>query len=165
MDVARLLSGFCPYYYADPSRATVFFRALLVAADWSDPWETPIPKPRDTNVLLTLRTFANMLQDSTASNSLDWLAEVRPPAILWGCQEAGDRLTHILAPGGNVEGAVRGIGQAASHRAGHPFIQVRSSRFVRSVIGGEIDFDGTAACHVYASKDRSAPGITTGTSR
>jgi len=76
MDVARLLSGFCPYYYADPSRATVFFRALLVAADWSDPWETPIPKPRDTNVLLTLRTFANMLQESTASNSLDWLAEL-----------------------------------------------------------------------------------------
>ncbi len=32
-------------------------------------------------------------------------------------------------------------------------------------LSGEIDFDGTAACHVYASKDRSAPGITTGKSR
>lgn len=49
-----------------------------------------------------------------------------------------NRLTHTLAPGGNVEGAVRGAGQAASHRAGHPFIQVRSSRFVRSVIGGRL---------------------------
>lgn len=79
IDVARLISGYCPHFYADPSRAKIFFRALLDAADWSHQWETPIPKPRDTNVLLTLRSFANMVQESTAANSLDWLAEARPP--------------------------------------------------------------------------------------
>ncbi|KLO19214.1 phospholipase A-2-activating protein [Schizopora paradoxa] len=94
IDLARLISGFCPHFYEDPSRATIFFRALLEAADWSHQWETPIPKPRETNVLLTLRSFANMLQESTSPESLDWVAELLEE-ISKAPYEALNKLHHV----------------------------------------------------------------------
>lgn len=78
IDVARLICGFCHGSYADPSVGSNFIRALLHAAEWNEPWEKPLPKPRDTNVLLVLRAIANVLQEATPVGGDVWLKDVGP---------------------------------------------------------------------------------------
>lgn len=76
IDLARLVSGNCPAAYSDSKVAEQFFAALLKAAEWDTPWDGPIPKSRETNMLLTLRALANAFQESTAASLGDWAAAV-----------------------------------------------------------------------------------------
>jgi len=48
---------------------------LLDAAEWSEPWVSPLPKSRETNTLLALRSIANGLQVPQAAipSIPDWL--------------------------------------------------------------------------------------------
>lgn len=75
IDLGRLLSSYCPRVYADPAHALNFFHALLDGAEWGVPWETPLPKHRDTNVLLALRALANGFQDSINPQDTNWVQE------------------------------------------------------------------------------------------
>ncbi|THH03422.1 hypothetical protein EW145_g6267 [Phellinidium pouzarii] len=74
IDLARLVSGYCPSAYADSAVAEQFFTSLLKAAEWDAPWETPIPKSRETNILLALRAVANALQEGTQPSTVDWVS-------------------------------------------------------------------------------------------
>ena len=76
IDLARLICGFCHGAYADATIGRNFFRALLHAAEWQEPWETPLPKLRDTNVLLVLRAIANSLQEATPVGGDVWFNDV-----------------------------------------------------------------------------------------
>ncbi|KIJ24953.1 hypothetical protein M422DRAFT_274174 [Sphaerobolus stellatus SS14] len=62
IDLARLLSAFYPAAYQEPGQGGAFFNSLLNAAEWSEPWVSPLPKTRETNTLLALRAVANGLQ-------------------------------------------------------------------------------------------------------
>jgi len=72
-----------------------FFEALLKAANWTAPWTTPLPKYRETNVLLLLRTVANMFQDGSPIGEGTWVRDVGfrfllsafAPSSLWGLVE------------------------------------------------------------------------------
>ena len=78
IDLARLISGFCPSSYSSPDVAGPFFAAILKAAEWESEWETPLPKHRETNVLLALRALANAFQEDTTLSDADcdWVAAV-----------------------------------------------------------------------------------------
>ncbi|TDL24967.1 phospholipase A-2-activating protein [Rickenella mellea] len=78
IDLARLLSGYCPEAYAGPNQATLFFRALLNAAEWNEPWQAPIQKPRETNTLLALRALANGLSEDSPLGGGVWVSEILP---------------------------------------------------------------------------------------
>lgn len=61
--------GNCPDAYADPESASQFLSSVLWAAEWDTPWgdgSAPLPKYRETNVLLALRALANAFQETTA---------------------------------------------------------------------------------------------------
>ena len=77
IDLARLISAFAPAAYGEPGQGLSFFNALLDAGEWSEPWTLPLPKSRETNILLALRGIANGFQvpDSQAS-TLDWAQAV-----------------------------------------------------------------------------------------
>lgn len=73
IDLARLVCGYCPDAYTDPSTAAHFLTSVLHAAEWDAPWEAgggetlmPMPKYRETNVLLALRALVNAFQECTA---------------------------------------------------------------------------------------------------
>ncbi|KAI5120473.1 hypothetical protein M0805_006493 [Coniferiporia weirii] len=73
IDLARLVSGYCPSAYANPAVAAQFYASLLKAAEWDVPWDVPMPKSRETNVLLALRAIANAFQESTPVGVGDWV--------------------------------------------------------------------------------------------
>ena len=71
IDLARLVCGYCPDAYADPSIAAHFLTSVLHAAEWDTPWQEAggagaMPKYRETNVLLALRALVNAFQECTA---------------------------------------------------------------------------------------------------
>lgn len=70
IDLARLICGYCPAAYSDPKVASQFFNSLLRAAEWDEEWETPMPKQRQTNILLALRSLANAFSDKVVRS--DW---------------------------------------------------------------------------------------------
>lgn len=74
IDLARLISGFCPTAYSEPEVAAQFFSSLLKAAEWDAPWETPVPRTRETNVLLTLRAVANGIHEATSPGLDPWVS-------------------------------------------------------------------------------------------
>ncbi len=65
VDLSRLVIGYCAPAYADPGLRQGFLTALFQAAEFNEPWTPPIPKSRETNVLLLLRGLANLFQDDT----------------------------------------------------------------------------------------------------
>lgn len=73
IDLARLISGYCPSAYSDSKVAKQFFASLTKAAEWDAPWDAPIPKSRETNVLLTLRTLANAFHDGPPVGLDEWV--------------------------------------------------------------------------------------------
>lgn len=73
IDILRLISGYCPSAYAEPTQASQFFGALFKAAEWDDSWEPPIPRPRELNRHIALRALANGVQDGTVGSE-DWLS-------------------------------------------------------------------------------------------
>lgn len=52
------------------------FVALLRASEWDLLSETPLPKARETNILLTLRALANAFQERTSLANGDWVAAI-----------------------------------------------------------------------------------------
>jgi phospholipase A-2-activating protein len=42
-----------------------FVQALFKSSEWTAPWSSPLPKVRETNILLVLRTLANAFQEGT----------------------------------------------------------------------------------------------------
>jgi phospholipase A-2-activating protein len=73
IDLARLLSGFC----ADLIDNSTFFDALFQAAELStENAASPSSKAKETNVLLVLRTVANVLQEGTKIGEGVWIKDV-----------------------------------------------------------------------------------------
>jgi hypothetical protein len=52
-----------------------FYNTLLKAAEWASPWELPLTKIKETNILLALRAVANGLQEGTRGDE-PWLGQV-----------------------------------------------------------------------------------------
>ncbi|KAJ7578487.1 phospholipase A-2-activating protein [Mycena floridula] len=75
IDLGRLLTAYSPSLFADDDLRQRFFRSLFKAAEFQTPWETPLPKARDTNILLVLKALANVFQDGYISNP-GWLAQI-----------------------------------------------------------------------------------------
>ncbi|TFK94785.1 phospholipase A-2-activating protein [Polyporus arcularius HHB13444] len=76
MDLSRLVLAFCPTAYLDPALRARFFAALFKGAGWHDPWSTPLPKSRETNLLFLLRSLANVFQDGTTLTDGAWAQEI-----------------------------------------------------------------------------------------
>ncbi|GJJ12306.1 hypothetical protein Clacol_006547 [Clathrus columnatus] len=81
LDLARLISAFAPSSYAGEGQCLTFLNALFNAAEWSESWTLhQLPKSRETNVLLTLRSVANIFQlpGEGGTNSLSNLDCIQP---------------------------------------------------------------------------------------
>jgi len=72
IDLGRLLLAFCPGAFAAAGAKERFVEALFKAAEWDAPWASPIPKHRETNILLLLRSLANAFQEGTKIDN-EWL--------------------------------------------------------------------------------------------
>lgn len=77
IDLCRLLAAFSPGALRGVGEVEQFIEALLKAAEWSMPWSPPLSKSRETNILLVLRTLANIVQERTQLNSTQY-SLVRP---------------------------------------------------------------------------------------
>ena len=76
MDLSRLVVAFCPTAYEDPALKARFFNALFDGASWNEPWSSPLPKPRETNLLFLFRSVANAFQDGMALGDGAWAQSV-----------------------------------------------------------------------------------------
>ncbi|KAF6763887.1 phospholipase A-2-activating protein [Ephemerocybe angulata] len=56
IDLGRLLFGYSPSVFRDSN-------------EWTSPWSSPLPKARETNMLLLFRTLSNAFQEGTELNS------------------------------------------------------------------------------------------------
>ncbi|KZT09614.1 PFU-domain-containing protein [Laetiporus sulphureus 93-53] len=75
MDLARLLIAFCPDYSRDIALKQRYYAAMFNASTWKEPWETPLPRTRETNMLFLLRSLANTFQE-TVENDVAWTEQV-----------------------------------------------------------------------------------------
>lgn len=76
IDLSRLLTGYCPQVFLAYSGARErLFEALFKAAEWNTSWNTPLPKTRETNVLLVLKALANVFQEGYTPDRI-WLPKV-----------------------------------------------------------------------------------------
>lgn len=75
LDLTRLVIAYAPESYANGSELTSrFFAALFDGAEWADPWSPlPLPKFRETNILLLLRALANAFKDDTTVGDGAWI--------------------------------------------------------------------------------------------
>ncbi|KZT71268.1 phospholipase A-2-activating protein [Daedalea quercina L-15889] len=64
MDLGRLLIAFVEGYSQDAPLKHRFFDAMMDASSWKDPWEDPLTKSRETNMIFFLRGLVNTFQDS-----------------------------------------------------------------------------------------------------
>jgi phospholipase A-2-activating protein len=63
IDLARLVSAYSPTVLSVEKHAWPFYEGLFLAMDWnSKPWPQPLPKHRETNILIGLRAVANAFQ-------------------------------------------------------------------------------------------------------
>lgn len=76
IDLSRLLTGFCPDVLETPGLKLQFFEALFKASEWSASWTAPLPKARETNILLLFRTLANTFQEGTTIGEGTWAGQV-----------------------------------------------------------------------------------------
>ncbi|TCD70923.1 hypothetical protein EIP91_000829 [Steccherinum ochraceum] len=76
IDLARLVIGHSPNSYADPAVRERFFDALFSAAEWQGQWTVPIPKMRETNMLLLLRALANAFREDTKVGDGKWVERI-----------------------------------------------------------------------------------------
>ncbi|TFK42378.1 WD40-repeat-containing domain protein [Crucibulum laeve] len=74
IDLSRLLVGFCPDAFNAQDVKNRFLEALFKAGEWTTPWTLPLSKPRETNILLLLRTLANAFQEGTPIDGT-WVAQ------------------------------------------------------------------------------------------
>lgn len=74
-DLCRLFVGFSPEAFSTPGLKERFFETVFKASKWAAPWSSPLPKARETNILLVLRTLANAVREDT--KLIDpWLGQV-----------------------------------------------------------------------------------------
>ncbi|KAF8643795.1 hypothetical protein AX16_008814 [Volvariella volvacea WC 439] len=73
IDLGRLLAGFSPDVLRDTALKTRFLASLFAAAEWTEPWTSSLPKPRETNILLVFRTLANLFQEGSEKLDLSWI--------------------------------------------------------------------------------------------
>ncbi|KAF8891244.1 phospholipase A-2-activating protein [Infundibulicybe gibba] len=76
VDLSRLLTGFCIEAFERPDLKGRFLEALFKASDWSSSWTPPLPKPRETNILLLFRTLANIFQDGLRIGDGAWIRQI-----------------------------------------------------------------------------------------
>ncbi|KAI5832367.1 PFU-domain-containing protein [Schizophyllum commune Tattone D] len=76
IDLTRLLAGHALHIFHSSAQKERLFAALFKAAEWGASWNPPIPKARETNVLLVLRTAANVLQEGTSLGAEPWLLKL-----------------------------------------------------------------------------------------
>ncbi|KAG9097450.1 hypothetical protein FRC06_007543 [Ceratobasidium sp. 370] len=66
VDLLRLLIAYSPVTFEASATSQKLIDALFEASEWkSTPWPVPLPKHRETNVLLTLRALSNLFQVSS----------------------------------------------------------------------------------------------------
>ncbi|CAE6490551.1 unnamed protein product [Rhizoctonia solani] len=65
VDLLRLLIAYSPNTFEAPQTSQKLIDALFEASEWGVPWPSPLPKHRETNVLLTLRALSNLFQVSS----------------------------------------------------------------------------------------------------
>ncbi|TFK30205.1 phospholipase A-2-activating protein [Coprinopsis marcescibilis] len=65
IDLSRLLLGYCLYALNDSGSKERFIEALFKASEWTAQWSSPLPRHRETNILLLLRSLANAFQDGS----------------------------------------------------------------------------------------------------
>jgi len=80
IDLCRLLAAFSPDALKGVGEVEQFIEALLKAAEWPIPWSLPLSKSRETNILLVLRTLANIIQERTQLSSTQY-SLVRPSIL------------------------------------------------------------------------------------
>lgn len=78
IDLSRLLVGFCPEAFGGEGSGLEpnvlkerFAEALFQAAEWGSGWTPPLPKARETNMLLVLRTLANVFKEEEEGKGKD----------------------------------------------------------------------------------------------
>jgi len=80
LDMIRLVLAFSPVPTQGPSNPNDHVRdALVIAADWQDTTQ-PQTKPRETNLLLSLRALTNCFQigpNNTTFGGGNWTIKVR----------------------------------------------------------------------------------------
>ncbi|KAG5638990.1 hypothetical protein H0H81_008211 [Sphagnurus paluster] len=75
IDLSRLLTGFSPEAFDAPGVKEKFFEALFKASEWDVSWSLPLPKARETNILLLFRTLANLFQEKVVPEE-GWSSKV-----------------------------------------------------------------------------------------
>ncbi|QRV87354.1 ubiquitin homeostasis protein lub1 [Ceratobasidium sp. AG-Ba] len=66
VDLIRLLIAYSPTTFEHSATSQKLIDALFEASEWKEkPWPSPLPKHRETNVLLTLRALSNLFQVSS----------------------------------------------------------------------------------------------------
>ncbi|KAJ3760799.1 phospholipase A-2-activating protein [Lentinula raphanica] len=75
IDLSRLVAVFCPGAFDSPTIKSRFVQALMAAGEWNSPWNPPLPKSREINLTLVLKTFANMFQEGVKLDEA-WVNEV-----------------------------------------------------------------------------------------
>ncbi|KAJ1308758.1 hypothetical protein OPQ81_004449 [Rhizoctonia solani] len=66
VDLLRLLIAYSPNTFEAPQTSQKLIDALFEASEWKyEPWPAPLPKHRETNILLTLRALSNLFQVSS----------------------------------------------------------------------------------------------------
>ncbi|KAJ2927584.1 hypothetical protein H1R20_g9510, partial [Candolleomyces eurysporus] len=75
IDLGRLLLGFSPGVFSTSQVKEKFIEALFKASEWDVPWTSPLPKARETNILLLFRSLANAFQEGTKLDNT-WLVKL-----------------------------------------------------------------------------------------
>lgn len=76
IDLLRLILASNPAAFKPVKEKDAVINVLLKAIEVNTSWEPPVPKPRDTNLLLVLRTVANMFHPSSGTVPAPWTATV-----------------------------------------------------------------------------------------
>jgi len=77
-----------PVAYKSTGDKNAVVDALFGTLENDTPWDTPLPKSRETNLLLVLRTIANMFQTASGPVPALWTSNLftelqRVPATVW----------------------------------------------------------------------------------
>jgi phospholipase A-2-activating protein len=83
IDLLRLVLANNPSAFKSVSSKDAVLSTLLKAIDVNAPWDAPLPKPRDTNLLLVLRTLANMFQAPSGLVPAPWTSTVSIFCDVW----------------------------------------------------------------------------------
>jgi hypothetical protein len=76
IDLLRLVLASNPAAYKSTGDKNAVVDVLFGTIENDTPWETPLPKPRETNLLLVLRTIANMFQTASGPVPAPWTSKV-----------------------------------------------------------------------------------------